>query len=118
MEGSIARVLRAYIAREASSIETMPEMPKIIPGKTVYVLAPEADEGAGRFSEDLGIREEAKKETPASDVPHAPRVLLDGQTDQGYRPAPTSMPARRDVLNETDSREWRRGYQEAYRENN
>lgn len=115
---SASRVALAF-ARQSSSIETMPSMKKRPEGKTVIVPPLEPPEDTGRFSEDDGIREEkdeAQKEHEKALA--APRILLDGSTDQGYRPAPSLKPARRDPLNETDTREWRRDYQEEYRNNN
>ena len=86
-------------------------------GKVIVVPAPEQPD-TGRFSEDEGMSADNKDKPTEGAESSAPRVLLDGFTEQGYRSAPTMKPARRDPLNETDSREWRRDYQQEYRQNN
>jgi hypothetical protein len=109
-------------SHSASSIEVCEAIEPRAPGRIIKLPAPPVDPmDAGRFSDaDGATHDESGVPVPDSrpGSPPKTRQVQDGFTDQGFRPSPGLKPKRRDLTNETDSREWRRGYQKEYRENN
>jgi hypothetical protein len=104
------------LEKSAGGIEVMPPFPEKRESK---VIEPEEDSShpqESRFSEEEGTREEDK--SSKNSTKGTAKIVQDGYTDQGYRPMPSDKPPRRNLTNETDSREWRREYQKEYRQQN
>ena len=102
--------------KKGSGIETMPLMPEKRKSRVIVEdTSDDFDSQEARFSEEEGFSDEPEKSNPTKGKV---RIVQDGQTDQGYRPMPNQKPPRRNVMNETDSRDWRREYQKEYRMEN
>ena len=103
----------------AAMVETVP-VDQALP-ESKKIIQEREGESLGRFGEDEGFRTEegeAPADKDAGGKSGGPRVRMDGSTDQGFRKSPGVKPPRRDPLNQTDTREWRRDYQDDYRREN
>ena len=119
---SVTNAISLSRSRSASSIEVCEAIEPRAPGRIIKLPAPPVDPmEAGRFSDADGATHDETGAPVTTGSPGSspkPRQVQDGFTDQGFRPSPGLKPKRRDLTNETDSREWRRDYQKEYRENN